>query len=583
MNIIHHLKPTNIRLWAVIGALLMVSLAINGQRFEDIRFLSKNHCMLPVLQKGKYVILPIQENAEISHVKVLANNHVERTFNVRLSQSSIDYYVPVDLSDFTGKQVLFDIHTNGNIQNVETLKQFACWTNIKTADTFSTANREKFRPAYHHTPLYGWMNDPNGMFYKDGLWHLYYQYNPYGSQWENMTWGHSTSTDLVNWTPQPNAILPDGLGTIFSGSCVVDHHNTAGFGEGAIIAFYTSAGENQTQSMAYSTDNGLSFTKYNRNPVISSELPDFRDPHVFWNDELGMWNMILAAGQEMQIFSSQNLKDWKYESSFGHGYGNHDGVWECPDLFKLKVKETGEEKWVLICNINPGGPYGGSATQYFIGQFDGHHFTCESKPEVTKWMDHGKDHYATVSFDNAPRGRRTVMAWMSNWQYANQVPTRQYRSANTIARDLSLFQSGGETYVASAPSEEINALRGKRSKQLTPACEVALNVKGGFVLTLKNNRGEQTTMTYDDRALTLSVDRTKSGDTSFSPDFAAVTTAPTHTKLRNVRIFIDKSSIEVFGNDGRVAITNIVFPTEPYNQLVIKGKAKPAIYPLTIQ
>lgn len=365
------------------------------------------------------------------------------------------------------------------------------------------------------------------------------------------------------------------IGTIFSGSAVVDKKNTAGFGEGAVVALYTSAGENQTQSMAYSTDNGKTFTKYEGNPIITSNVPDFRDPHMFWNEDIKKWNMILAAGQQMNIYSSDNLKDWTYESSFGAEYGNHGGVWECPDLMKLKVRGTDKEKWMLLCNINPGGPFGGSATQYFIGEFDGHKFTCESKPEVTKWMDYGKDHYATVTFDNAPDGRRVAIAWMSNWQYANQVPTLQYRSANSIARDLGLFEYKGETYCSVTPSPEMTAARSKKtSKALSEACEAVVNVKGNATITLSNDKGEKVVMTYNAKAETFEMDRTKSGKTDFSNEFAAVTKAPTYGKISQFRIFIDKSSVEVLDAEGKMAMTNLVFPSKPYNKIVVKGKRK---------
>ena len=356
--------------------------------------------------------------------------------------------------------------------------------------------------------------------------------------------------------------------------------NGVKIGKGAVVAFYTSAGESQTQSMAYSTDNGRTFTKYEGNPVLTANAPDFRDPKVFWHKETQRWIMVLAVGQEMQIYSSPNLKQWTMESRFGQEYGNHGGVWECPDLFQLPVRGTGQQKWMLICNINPGGIFGGSATQYFIGQFDGHQFTCESKPEVTKWMDYGKDHYATVTFDNAPEGRRVALAWMSNWQYGNEAPTKQYRSANSIARDLDLFTDGGETYCGVTPSKEMLSLRGKPQKQLTEACEVVVSLKGTTDITLLNAKGEQVTMRYDAQKQTFSMDRTKSGDVGFSENFACTTTAPTHGQMKQLRLFIDRSSIEAFDGEGRMAMTNIVFPSEPYSQIKVTNKAKVTIYTL---
>ena len=550
---------------------------------QETQFLSSNHCLYRIQQKDKCLLLPVQESAEMSNIKVIAGNKQMKSLNVRLAMNKVDYYVPLYLDEFNEEKTLaLDIHVNGNYRNDGGISTFTCWKNIKNAESFDTTNREQYRPLYHHTPAYGWMNDPNGMFFKDGVWHLYFQHNPYGSQWENMTWGHSTSTDLIHWTFQGDPIQPDAWGAIFSGSSVVDKNNTAGFGENAIVALYTSAGVNQTQSMAYSTDNGKTFTKYDGNPIITSNVPDFRDPHMFWNEDIKKWNMILAAGQQMNIYSSDNLKDWKFESSFGAEYGSHGGVWECPDLMKMKVRGTDKEKWMLVCNINPGGPSGGSATQYFVGDFDGHKFTCESKPEVTKWMDYGKDHYATVTFDNAPNGRHVALAWMSNWQYANQVPTLQYRSANSIPRDLGLFEYKGNTYCSVTPSEEITAARSKKpSKSLSEACEMVVNLKGDATITLSNSKGEKVVMTYKAKDETFSMDRTLSGKTDFSSDFAAITTAPVYGKMNKLRIFIDKSSIEVFDNDGKMAMTNLVFPTKPYDKVTIKGKTKKyAVYKL---
>ena len=549
---------------------------------KDVKFLSPNHCIYRIATPSNYLLLPVQEKAEMCNVKVVDNNNQVKTLNVRLAANHVDYYVPLCLKPYSGsKGLALDIHVNGTYRNDGELSGFTCWKNMQLSDTFDTTNREQYRPVYHHTPAWGWMNDPNGMFYKDGVWHLYFQHNPYGSQWENMTWGHSTSTDLVNWTFQGDPIEADAWGTIFSGSAVVDHQGTAGFGKGAVVAMYTSAGENQTQSLAYSTDNGQTFTKYAGNPVVTSNTPDFRDPHVFWNDDIKRWNMIMAEGQHMNIYSSADLKDWKLESQFGAEYGNHGGVWECPDLMKLPVRGTDKEKWLLLCNINPGGPFGGSATQYFVGQFDGHKFTCESAPEVTKWMDYGKDHYATVTFDNAPDGRRVAMAWMSNWQYANQVPTKQFRSANSVPRDLDLYEYEGQTYCGVTPSPELAAARPKKAtKTLSEACEMVVSLKGNATITLSNDKGEQVVMTYDEKSRTFAMDRTKSGLCDFSDEFAALTVAPVQGKLSQLRLFIDRSSIEAFDADGKMAMTNLVFPTRPYNKVTVKGKAKYVVYNL---
>ncbi len=532
-------------------------------------------------QEGRYLWLPIQESAPEGKLQVIVSNVAQMEQNVRFAREKVDYYVALDMQPWLGAKGLSVV-----IQNVP--KGSVCFSKIKQNDDKQyMLIPEKYRPSYHHAPERGWMNDPNGLFFKDGVWHLYYQYNPYGSMWGNMHWAHSTSTDLVHWQQQPVALAPDAWGTMFSGSCVVDHNNTAGFGKDAIISMYTSSrstpfgGDVQAQCIAYSNDGGKTFTKYVGNPVITDEKKDFRDPHVFWNEEAGFWNMILAAGQEMQIYSSANLKDWKYESSFGHEYGNHGGVWECPDLMKMKVRGTDKEKWMLICNINPGGPFGGSAAQYFIGQFDGHKFTCEDEPSETKWMDYGKDHYATVTFDNAPDGRRCAIAWMSNWQYANQVPTMQYRSANSIVRDLGLFEYKGETYCSVLPAKEMTAARGAKVGAPTEACEIVVDIKGDAQITLRNAKGERVVMTYDDAEETFDMDRRRSGNISFSDAFPVVTSSPTYGKIRQLRIFVDRSSIEAFDSEGKMVMTNLVFPTEPYDKIVVKGKAKAKIYKIT--
>ena len=528
--------------------------------------LGEKHAMLRVEQPTKYLLLPVQETEDIAAIAVLnGKNEMVQRINVKLAVDRVDYYVPYELKDAQ----LLDIEFHGDRRLKGAVGEFACWKEIRYSDTFDTTNRERFRPVYHHTPVYGWMNDPNGMFYKAGVWHLYYQWNPYGSQWENMHWGHSTSRDLIHWQAEPMALEPDWLGAIFSGSCVTRGDE--------VVAMYTTAGHHQTQSIAYSNDGGRTFQKFSGNPVLTADVPDFRDPRPFWNEDIKAWNLILAVGQEMRIYSSQNLTDWTYESAFGSEYGNHGGVWECPDLFEIKDETLNIKKWVLICNINPGGPFGGSATQYFVGQFDGHKFTCESMPKVTKWLDYGKDHYATVSFYNAPEKRHVVLAWMSNWQYANQVPTKQYRSGNSIPRDLGLFNFGEETYVSVVPSKEMLAMRGAKVRKPTEACEIVVDMKNQAEIVLSNSKGEEVVMVYDGQRQSFSMDRTKSGDVSFSEAFACTTIAPTYGHIKQLRLFIDRCSIEAFDAEGKMAMTNLVFPSEPYNNIKVKG-GKATIY-----
>ena len=594
-----------LRKYLVTAMLTLCCILTEAQTVGAVQQWSDNHAMIRVQTSSRYLLIPVEEKEDNAHIRVIKDGTLILEFNCRLAIDKMDYYVPLELKNIEGmgNDVLLDVSFTGNRRSIGLLRNFACWKLMKESDYFDTVNREKYRPSYHHTPLWGWMNDPNGMFYKDGEWHLFFQHNPYGSQWENMNWGHSVSTDLIHWTQLPEAIEPDGLGTVFSGSCVVDSTNTAGFGKGAVIAFYTSNGENQTQSMAYSTDDGRTFTKYPGNPIVTSDVPDFRDPHVFWNQEAGIWNMILAAGQEMRIYSSRNLRDWMYESSFGQGYGSHEGVWECPDLMELPVRGTNKHKWMLICNINPGGPSGGSATQYFVGQFDGHRFTCESKPEVTKWLDYGKDHYATVTFSSAPDGRHVAMAWMSNWQYANVVPTKQFRSANSLPRDIELFKDvDGEYYISTTPSPELVALRGKEVKygqfsvhKKIISKKLPLNADGLYEILadinnsnitnvmLSNADGDRVLMTYNSAKHTFGMDRRRSGLVDFSSDFPSATVAPTSaSKHQTLRMFIDRSSIEIFDGDGRFVMTNLVFPRSPFTTISFQSNGRSKINNLKV-
>lgn len=574
-----------------LGVFLCTGLVAGAQGNLQIRHLANEQNIVVLDSVKKFLHLPVQDDAPEGKVNIVINNKGQfaQSMNVRLARERVDSYVPLDLSAYVDQNVSIDIAGMPSSS--------LCWKELKMSDSFDMTNKEKFRPVYHHTPAYGWMNDPNGMFYKDGVYHLYFQYNPYGSVWGNMHWGHSTSTDLMHWNFEGCAIVPDAWGAIFSGSCVVDHNNTAGFGKGAVVAFYTSAkatpwGDVQSQSMAYSLDNGKTFTKYEGNPILTSSEKDFRDPKVFWYAPGKHWVMILAVGQHMEIYSSVNLKEWKKESEFGAMQGAHGGVWECPDLVEIPVEGTREKKWVLICNLNPGGPFGGSAAQYFVGSFDGKKFVNES-PTQTKWMDWGKDNYATVTWNNAPDGRCIALGWMSNWQYANNVPTRQYRSANTLARDLTLYREGQELYLKSTPSSEVKKARGKKvsipsfkvsekhemvnlfeEKQGAYEVEILIQNAGAskIAFCLLNDKGEKVSMYYDLNRKQFVMDRSESGTVDFSKDFRAVTVAPANVdKELTLRLFVDRSSIEAFGEDGKFVMTNLVFPSQPYVKMCFEA------------
>lgn len=566
--------------------------------------------VLRISHPKKYLLLPIQESAAEGKVRLDTGSPADVAMDVRLATDSIDYYVPFELPEGEAQAKV-------SIERVH--KGAVCWDSLSVCDVFDSTNTDYFRPVYHHTPVYGWMNDANGLVYKDGEYHLYFQYNPYGSKWGNMHWGHSVSRDLVHWQHLEPAIARDTMGHIFSGSTVVDKDNTAGYGKNAIIAFYTSASDEhgQIQCMAYSTDNGRTFTKYEHNPILTpfDGLKDFRDPKVFWYEPTKQWIMIVSADKNMRFYSSTNLKDWQYLSQFGEGYGAQPNQFECPDFVQLPVDgDKSRMKWVMIVNINPGCLFGGSATEYFVGDFDGKTFRCDDAPSVTKWLDYGKDHYATVCFSNT--GSRVVaVPWMSNWQYANATPNRQYRGANALPRELSLFSKDGSVYMAANAVKETAKLRrdtkslgsftvsGERLIRPLPtgeggACELTLSLTPGQAtrtgFELLNDRGEKVDIYFDLTRQRLVMDRTQSGlvhldrhgemnvheketdehrkrlSVNYVNDFALGTWAPLSLcegKTYQVQVFVDKTSVEIFVDGGRIAMTNLVFPTTPYNAL----------------
>ena len=561
-----------------------------------------------ITNPSKYLILPIQESCNEGKVKLDTGSPADMAMDVRLAVDSVEYYVPFALPQGAKEATV----TIGRVA-----ANAVCWDNISLADTFDTSNTDYYRPEYHHTPLYGWMNDANGLVYKDGEYHLYFQYNPYGSKWGNMHWGHSVSKDLVHWAHLNPAIARDTLGHIFSGSTVIDKNNSAGYGKDAMIAFYTSASDEhgQIQCMAYSNDNGRTYTKYEKNPILTpfDGLKDFRDPKVFWYEPAQKWYMIVSADKNMRFYSSTDLKQWEYLSQFGEGYGVQPNQFECPDFIQLPVDGNKDNmKWVMIVNINPGCPFGGSATEYFIGDFDGKEFKCDTDKSVTKWLDFGKDHYATVCFSNT--GDRIIaVPWMSNWQYANVTPIRQYRGANALPRELSLYTKNGEIYMAANVVKETEALR-KSTRNveslsvegetvidsitdgLNSGVELEMDIVPGKAQTvgfdIMNAKGEKTKIYLDLKAGRAVMDRTESGLIAFGEkaephfkenhdrrktesinyinDFALGTWAPLSLcegKSYHLNVFVDKCSVELFVDGGRIAMTNLVFPTEVYNSL----------------
>lgn len=529
----------------------------------------------------KYILLPKQNNApELMFHLAKDGKNLTPDFTLRLANTHVDTWMPIDISDYKGQDI--DLVFNYVMSDNTGFKQ------IKQGDELLFDYNEFFRPTYHFSPRYGWMNDPNGMAYFNGVYHLFYQLNPYGTQWGNMHWGHATSKDLKHWKYEPIALIPDSLGEIFSGCMVVDKDNTAGFGKNALIALYTNAGKVQTQSIAYSTDDGKTFTKYEGNPVlVDPNFVDFRDPKVFWYDKTKEWVMSLATEQTITFYGSKDLRQWSKLSSFGEGIGAHGGVWECPDLFPLQYK--GMTKWVLLVSINPGGPNGGSATQYFIGNFDGKAFTAD-KLDYPLWVDYGRDNYAGVTWSNVPQNKFIMVGWTNNWTYANDTPTINFRGGLTLPREFKLVDNGKHLILASEPIETLKELR-ENSRSIEPfevvdsyfldkllvenngAYELQMTIKprtntSSFSIILSNREDEELVFNFDLKNNTQKVDRSKSGNVSFNDEFAAnASVAPLEIhKSYDIRIFIDKNSSELFVNNGELVQTNSIYPTEAYNK-----------------
>ena len=635
----------------ILAAATLVSASASAQTMQTT--FHGDTAIVTITNPTKYIVLPVEEKRPEAQVLLASGRPTDTWMDIRLAQTKTDYRVPFALTaPSTGKGGKNTIQNKAVLKIVGLDRNTIAFKEMRLDDTFDTTNTDYYRPVYHHTPLYGWMNDANGLVYKDGEYHLYFQYNPYGSKWGNMHWGHSVSRDLVHWQHLDPAIARDTMGHIFSGSTVVDTRGTAGFGKNAIIAFYTSHSvrdgrQVQVQCMAYSNDNGRTFTKYKGNPVVTpfDGLENFRDPKIFWYEPTKSWYMIVSADKNMRFYQSKNLKQWKYVSQWGEGFGAQPNQFECPDFFPLPVDgDKNKLKYVMIVNINPGFVYGGSATQYFIGEFDGKEFHCDSKPQTVKWLDWGKDHYATVTFSNLG-GRVVAVPWMSNWQYANVTPIRQYRGANALPRELKLFSSNGEVYMSAGVVDEARQLR-HETRQLGDittdnanpyilreafknndgAFELEADVQPGSSdivgLQFYNDREERTVIYLDLKKKRIVMDRAESGLTDFGSlaerhdiekraeaagemkgklsqdvalhyknDFALATWAPLSlcgdtenggnsrwteepvatatTKTYHLDVFVDKCSVELFVDGGRIAMTNLVFPTAPYNNIKV--------------
>ena len=494
-------------------------------------------------------------------------------------------------------------------------------TSTTAAGTSSVAISDPFRPEFHYTAARNWLNDPNGLVYVNGTYHLFYQHNPFGADWGNMSWGHATSGDLLTWEEQPVALACDEHEAVFSGSAVFDELNTSGFGTAAdppLVAIYTSAyreasplAGRQAQSLAYSLDEGRTWTKYHGNPVLDRASAEFRDPKVFWydGDAGSYWVMVAVEAVQRQVvlYKSADLKAWQHLSTFGPANAT-GGVWECPDLFELPVDGNPQDsRWVLVVNINPGGIAGGSAGQYFLGTFDGVAFRSGST--VTEglqqdgsrmreygWLDWGRDYYAAVSFSNAPDGRRIMIGWMNNWDYAGSTPTGGWRSAMSLPREVSLTRVDGKLALR---QEAVNPFAGRGSAQFQlgpqpmapgfrelPVSGAVARVDVEFLpgtadsvgLVLRAGSGERTLLTYDVAQGVLRLDRRDSGHVGFHQSFPSVESVavPLQGGRLRLQLYLDRCSVEVFAQDGLATITDLVFPSGAATGLAIFAQGEGA-------
>ena len=472
--------------------------------------------------------------------------------------------------------------------------------------TYRDEYNEPHRPQFHFSPQQKWMNDPNGMVFYQGEWHLFYQYYPDSTVWGPMHWGHAVSSDLLHWEHLPIALYPDSLGYIFSGSVVIDENNTTGFKTGiekpfvAIYTYHDMAKEKrgelnrQYQALAYSNDRGRTWTKYAGNPVLPSPgTPDFRDPKVFWHQQQQAWIMTLAVKDHLEFYRSPNLKTWEKTGEFGINAGSHGGVWECPDLFQMPVNGSAETKWILLVSIGDGAVNGGSGTQYFVGNFDGKTFVNDHTDSVIHWLDYGRDNYAGVTWFGAPNNQRIFLGWMSNWRYAQVVPTQVWRSAMTLPRTLNLQKINNDYLLVVNPVDMSELYAGKPVNveaatlsvdslfsettvlnEITVDFDENKSTANEFGIKLSNSKGEAVFIGFEKKSKQFFIDRTIAGISNFEPGFAGRHFAPRIAANPNIRfkIFTDRSSIEMFADDGQVVMTDLYFPNEDFTR--ISGFAK---------
>ncbi len=450
------------------------------------------------------------------------------------------------------------------------------------------------RPLFHFTPPAHWINDPNGLIYHEGEYHLFYQYYPEGLVWGPMHWGHAISRDLIAWEHLPIALYPDAIGMIFSGSAVIDTDNTAGFGAGAMVAIFTHHTEQgQAQSLAFSADRGRTWEKYAGNPVIPliEGKPDIRDPKVIWHEPTAQWVMVLAVMTEIWFYTSPDLKQWTKSGTFGAEHGSHGGIWETPDLFEIEVEGESTRVWVLTVGVQSDAPAGGSGTQYFIGSFDGSTFHCADTAEEIRWADYGADFYAAQSWSPPAGERRTWLAWMSNWAYAREFPASQWRGSMSLPREMLLVRQGGEIVLVQRPTPQFATLRGDTRRmeaqdlgddgvEIPLAC-IPMDITAVF-------RAEQPGASF-----TIEFHSEDGADLTISGDFARQilrvwrrglpqlqgfdqpheAPLPGGGKSARLRILIDHGSAEIFAQDGQVVLTEQVLWGDGSREMVLSSQS----------
>lgn len=546
-----------------------------------------------VMQADDYLQIPTQNWGPYVNVSIYdkaGNKYLSQ--RLRIARDAVDRYIPLYTKGLTGEQMYVSV----GIDYEDGMFADKIHT---SSESGLTPWEDPYRPGYHNAPAFGWMNDPNGLIYHNGVYHLFYQHYPYDPHWNDVHWGHATSKDLVHWEQQPIALFPDSYGLMFSGSIVVDEHNSAGFGAGAFVAVYTTTHPSQAQSLAYSHDDGMTWHKYGA-PVLYGQ-GDFRDPKVFWYEPRGCWMMILANGFQVEVYSSSNLKQWNRELGWGGHVGAHGGVWECPDLVQVPIEGTNESRWVMIVSVSNGAVAGGSGTQYFIGDFRGNDFILHTDGQPL-WMDYGKDNYAGITWSNIRdrRNRPIFVGWMNNWDYCNATPYEwsSFRGQNTFPRALSLIQTPEGLRLKSEPVEQLSLLRSDKTFEpminlvsspwqsdtiaaMKEGCymiEMELSAsKTSWKMTLKNDHNEFVAFGFNATTNEVYLDRKNSGKINFGKDFGVanqVARLSGDEFASRATVLVDKSSIELFINDGRLVLTDLIFPSAPYNQIELNPEGE---------